>query len=459
MKSAAFKPTGIQEREELLFDTAHQAFLRGGSESALAAAKHAGAYPEEADCILEKINREIERRRYKSQTAACSAKVKAVDVAMWNHKSTFISTGFPSVDAGMGGGLVLGESTALFAPTSVGKSTFTCNVFANMARAGNVVALLSLEMLARDLWRLLAGIVAGVPRIHVRRNTLTDAEQKRLEEAKRSIGTWKAFITDRTAFTESPTMRHIDELARELVELWGLQVLVVDYLNKVGPFGQNDLVRIPMLTNFFFDLGQRLNIHVLVLTQSSKGSIGIPGEEQKISLADAKGSVEIIADFDNVIGLARPDWNTDAPKEISPLTVSCLKSRQGPTGTTILEFNKLIGSITEPKTPPKKTTFRGKGESADEKARRLGLVDCIIKELVIQYPRARIEMLLALERHFGSTSDKELRFKSWDELTKGFVALRAERKSEVVAPLEESKANDCYSGTERAISIETGGNP
>jgi hypothetical protein len=160
------------------------------------------------------------------------------------------------------------------------------------------------------------------------------------------------YVVDRTAFPvdkdhpEAPTM---DTVTGALVDgrerlNWG--VAFIDYLTKVGPFGTDELARVPCLTNWVFDLCRRTGLHLVCLMQSNKAAYSRKDgrtKERTVGLEDVRGTIETVADFDNCIGLTRTDWNTEEPLDPAPSKLVINKARQGPGGKVDLSFHKKIG--------------------------------------------------------------------------------------------------------------------
>lgn len=287
--------------------------------------------------------------------AQCSAGVRLKDPATFA-PATFYKTGYSGLDRGLGGGLGAGEATSLFAPSAMGKSAFMVNLALAQARQGTPVPILSLEMSEDSIWKLAVGIEAGIPRLHIRHNSMTTIESSKFAEALAQLSGWPLFVLDRRRFpvdpahAEAPTMQAVGSLIRDGVRQYGWRVIFLDYLAKVGPFDADDLVRIPRLTNWCFDTAQRTGAHIVALAQSNKAGFARRDTKSKkrgIALEDSKGSIEVVADMDNVIGLIRDDWNSEEPQDFPEMRAVVLKCRQGPAGSCRLIFDKAIGRILE----------------------------------------------------------------------------------------------------------------
>lgn len=271
-------------------------------------------------------------------------------------KVEYVKTGYPLLDRALGGGWALGESTSLFAPSSMGKSAVMVNLALAVARQATPAAVLSLEMRDADIWRLATGITGGIPRNHIRHLTMTALETERFAQAIQKLSALPLAVIDRRAFPldpehpEAPTMQAISAVMQDGVKHCGWRVVFLDYLAKVGPFDGEDLRRMARLTNWIFDTAQRSGLHIVALAQANKSCFGRKEkgtDKRTIELQDSKGGVEVVADLDNCIGLIRHDWNTGKPVDPVAMKAVVLKARQGPGGTAPLIFCKSTGEIHE----------------------------------------------------------------------------------------------------------------
>ncbi|HEY3319589.1 MAG TPA: DnaB-like helicase C-terminal domain-containing protein [Planctomycetota bacterium] len=307
---------------------------------------------EEHAVVLAEVHRQVESldgAQSGIDLSQCSASARLNDVSTFR-PVTFYKTGFVDLDRALGGGLAAGEATSLFAPSGMGKSAFMCNLALNLTRGKTPAGILSLEMCEQDIWRLAVGILADIPRQHIRANTLTTVEKSRFGESMAMLAGWPLYVLDRRRFPQAPDMAAVADVVRDGAKRYGWRVVLLDYLAKVGPFDADELTRIPRLTAWIFDLAQRTGVHVVALAQSNKASFDRQDNKKQrraIALQDSKGGVEVIADFDNCIGLIRDDWNTDEPKDPAPMSATVLKARQGSGGVAPLVFWKSTGRIVE----------------------------------------------------------------------------------------------------------------
>jgi RecA/RadA recombinase len=334
----------------------------------------------------------------------CCAAARLADASTFQPKR-FIPTGYSQLDKALGGGWYEGEATTLFAPSSMGKSSVMLNLAVAAARQGIPTAVLSLEMRGSDVLQLATSIVADLPRLHVRCGTMTANENEKMQAAIAELSQWPLYVVDRSRFPvdpqhpEAPTMQAVADVMREGVTRCGWRLVILDYLTKVGPFGDDDLTRYPKLTNWAFDLAQRLGIHFICLAQTGKSSWGRKDENggRSISLEDCKGSIEVIADFDNAIGLVRDDWNSEAPEDSPLLRAVVLKARQAAGGVCQLVFHRLTGRVEEvtpeqQAAPDLRAHVGSHRQSPEESA-------ALLEKCIPAIPAPRAVILLSAEEH------------------------------------------------------------
>ena len=297
-------------------------------------------------------------------------------------KVSFDPTGYLALDEAIGGGWAAGECSTISAPSAMGKTVFAVNLAYRASRIGVPVGIISLEMPDADIWKLACCIGANLKRLSLRHGNLTATESGLLSTELTNMAGRSLFVFDRTFFPvnakepEAPTMDVIGKLVRDGIRHYGIRLWFVDYLAKIGPFGDDDLTRMPRLTTGVLDLVRRTGVHFCCLMQANKSAFSRREDKTKkltIGLEDTKGTIETVADFDTCIGLIRDDWNSSAPVDPAPMSAVVLKARHGPGGTVPLEFFKATGRILEPvgyqsaaaPTPASSASTNSPGSSAE----------------------------------------------------------------------------------------------
>ena len=266
----------------------------------------------------------------------------------------YYTTGYPSLDKVLGGGLAEGEMTSLAAAAGMAKSTLMVNMALRMAAAGIPVAVLSLEMRSKAIWQLAVAIDGRINRTSVRTGNMDSQQDAACQTSITKMMAYPIYVFDRSSFAidpdhpEAPTMAIVSRLI-ENAAAEGVKTILIDYLTKIGPFDDDELSRYPRLTNWAFGIAQRTNVHLVCLMQSNKAGLRTKNEEGEgsLNLQDVKGPIEMIADCDNVVGLARSDYNTEVQDDFPELRVIAKKVRSGPGGIVSLHFDKSTGRIDE----------------------------------------------------------------------------------------------------------------
>lgn len=265
---------------------------------------------------------------------------------------TFTDTGFAELTEALGGGFALENETIVAGPTGLGKTTFVVNLAYRVTGAGTPTLYISLEMSAADILKLTLCIAGKIPRRHLRQNLLTTEDVTALAVARTEIAKAPLYILDRAALAHgtelAPDMKAVEAAIQTAVKRHGVQIVVLDYLAKIGPFDEDETKRIAALNAWSYGLAQRLKVHVIALAQQNKASYGNLDKKSKqryAGLQDVRGVIESVADPDNVIALVRDDWNSAGPKLVAPMRAVVLKARHGPGGKCSLVFDRSTGRI------------------------------------------------------------------------------------------------------------------
>lgn len=144
-------------------------------------------------------------------------------------------TGFRDYDA-LTGGMHAGEMILLAAQTSYGKSSWALNVAVNMAKAGNAVLFLSLEMTGLQLAKRYLMSEAQISGAEARDRGIWDTELERVDDAVVRVKGLKLEVQFRPRL--QPRVAAV--LARQWKRRWGdaFKLLVVDYIGLMRPDSQ-----------------------------------------------------------------------------------------------------------------------------------------------------------------------------------------------------------------------------
>lgn len=280
---------------------------------------------------------EIARRAADNARSAGKSKAtKAADILpnaieLLGDKTAGIRTGFRNIDIATNGGLKEGQFAVIGARPSVGKTSFACNMAANMAKQGKTVLYFTLEMSKED--------VLG-------RMVLTEAERTRgqvfagktdaiTEKAMPNIEKWNLFLDDTTA----PTVGQIATSAYQVKQREGkLDCIFVDYMGLIESLKKNSRSRqeeVSEVSRALKLLAREIKCPVVALCQLNRGVETRATKEPVLSDLRESGSIE--QDTDIVVLLHRP-WVHDKNADPTEAQYNIAKNRNGATGTVNLRY-------------------------------------------------------------------------------------------------------------------------
>src|SRR5579864_892593 len=257
---------------------------------------------------------------------------------------TGIATGYVELDK-LTSGLQPSELLILAARPSQGKTALALNLAENIAiRAGQPVAVFSLEMSKESLLQRLVASVAQIDAHKFRTGHLSREDWRRMTEALGTISSAPLWIDD----SGSITVMEIGAKARRLKRDKGLSLLIVDYLQLItarGRFG-NRQEEVASISRALKGLAKELQIPVLVLSQLTRAP---EREERGPQLSDLRESGAIEQDADVVMFIYRPHWGKfdAAPEERDQAEIQVAKQRNGPTDKVRFVFRSRLTRFEE----------------------------------------------------------------------------------------------------------------
>lgn len=252
-------------------------------------------------------------------------------------------TGLRSLDQMLVGGMHRGDLIILAARPSVGKTALALQIARNIARDGDLVLYVSLEMKGvPSLWQRLLGIESGIDtkRIQLGRRVMGDPEIARLVEADGRLSEYPLAIDD--DFSGSAFDVRSRALALQ-AELGRVSCVVVDYLQLLNGPGEgkkrsdeNRAREVGEMSRSLKQLAGALDCPVIAVSQLNRG---VESRADKTPLlSDLRESGNLEQDADLVWFLVRSD---DALEHMIELHIA--KHRNGPLGRVPLRFEKESG--------------------------------------------------------------------------------------------------------------------
>ena len=256
-----------------------------------------------------------------------------------------IMSGFADLDETLGG-IQRSDMLILGARPSVGKSTLALNMAIHAAKAGQVVAIFSLEMTGGQLAMRAVTAEADIDSHRLRLHLITGAEEQRVMHAIGELSELPVYIDD----TPYQTMLDIRGKARRLALEHGIDLVVVDYLQLVqGQRQRLQVHRVQEITEIsrsFKVMAGELDAAVIACFQLNRLVENRPSHRPQLSDLRDSGSLE--QDADVVMFIHREDlykseteWAQEYPGQPYPKGVAEIivaKHRKGPTGSIMLEF-------------------------------------------------------------------------------------------------------------------------
>ncbi|MGC2527553.1 MAG: replicative DNA helicase [Candidatus Acidiferrum sp.] len=258
---------------------------------------------------------------------------------------TGVPTGYVELDK-LTSGLQSSELLILAARPSQGKTALALNLAENIGiRAGQPVAIFSLEMSKESLLQRLVASVAQIDAHKFRTGHLSREDWRRMTEALGTISSAPLWIDD----AGSISVLEIGAKARRLKkEKGGLALLIVDYLQLITARGRfsNRNEEVSSISRSLKGLAKELQIPVLVLSQLTRAP---EREDRGPQLSDLRESGAIEQDADVVMFIYRPHFfKKDAqPDEREQTELIIAKQRNGPTDKVRFVFRSRLTRFEE----------------------------------------------------------------------------------------------------------------
>ena len=296
--------------------------------------------------------------------------IEMATLAMQNDRGIVgVPTGLTDLDEKLGG-LHKSDLVIIAGRPSMGKTALATNIAYNAAKTLQErgekasVAFFSLEMSSEQLSTRILSEQARIQSNNIRRGKATEEELNRYIEVSRNIYDLPLYIDETPAITIST----LSNRARRIKRLFGLNLIVVDYIQlmrtSIKRF-DNRVQEISEITQGLKALAKELGVPVLALSQLSRA---VEQRDDKIpQLSDLRESGSIEQDADVVMFVFREEYYLEKrqPKlgsiehaewqskmsDISGLAEIIIgKQRHGPTGNIQVEFEGAFTKFKDLKT-------------------------------------------------------------------------------------------------------------
>jgi replicative DNA helicase len=251
-----------------------------------------------------------------------------------------VPTGFIDLDKLLGG-LQQSDLLIIAGRPGSGKTGLMLNVAKNAAMVYKKhVAVFSLEMSNDQLVQRLISQETGIDSQRLRLGDIHDHEWPLFVQAANVLSDAQIFLDDTPALTPN----QLRSKCRRLDQEYGLDLVIVDYLQLMQGDGRNEnrVQEVSSISRGLKQLARELNVPVLAGAQLSRAVE--QRQDKRPVLSDLRESGSLEQDSDIVMFIHRPDmYNNDSAKtNIADIIVA--KHRNGPTADIQLVFR---GALTK----------------------------------------------------------------------------------------------------------------
>ena len=272
-----------------------------------------------------------------------------------------VPTGLTDLDSRLGG-LHKQDLVIIAGRPSMGKTALATNIAfhaaKNIEKKGikSTVAFFSLEMSSEQLSTRILSEQSRIRSNDIRRGKVSEKEFEQFIETSKNIVDLPLYIDETPAITISA----ISNRARRIKRLFGLELIVVDYIQLMRSTGdrknESRVQEISEITQGLKALAKELDVPVLALSQLSRAVE--QRDDKKPQLADLRESGSIEQDADVVMFVYREayylerkeptlgsiehaEWQQKMDEISSLAEIMIGKQRHGPTGNVKVEFEAM----------------------------------------------------------------------------------------------------------------------
>jgi len=339
------------------------------SESLLYEANNTGEISNSGEEIIQTAEKSLfdlaERGHFnKSFIKFDRALKQTIEMAEAAHKNeegiVGVPTGLTDLDSRLGG-MHKQDLVIIAGRPSMGKTALATNIAFHAAKniekkgSKSTVAFFSLEMSSEQLSTRILSEQSRIRSNDIRRGKVSEKEFEKFIETSKNIYELPLYIDE----TPAITIAAISNRSRRIKRLFGLDLIVVDYIQLMKSIGKKEYNRvqeISEITQGLKALAKELDVPVLALSQLSRAVE--QRDDKKPQLADLRESGSIEQDADVVMFVYREayylerkepspgsiehaEWKQQM-EEISPLAEIIIgKQRHGPTGNVKVEFEAM----------------------------------------------------------------------------------------------------------------------
>ena len=251
---------------------------------------------------------------------------------------TGLETGFKDLDQKTSG-LQQGDLVIVAGRPSMGKTTFAMNVAENVALAGGIVGVFSMEMGGTQLAMRILGSIGQLDLHRLRTGKLDDQEFSRFATAFERLQDCKLHVDETPALTSL----ELRARARRLHRIYGkIDLIVIDYLQLMsgsssGSSSENRATEVSEISRSLKALAKELHCPVIALSQLNRGLE--QRQDKRPMMSDLRESGAIEQDADVILFIYRDEvYHPEAENNKGLAEVIIGKQRNGPIGKIELTF-------------------------------------------------------------------------------------------------------------------------
>lgn len=252
---------------------------------------------------------------------------------------TGIPSGFGTIDRETAG-FQRSNLIIIAARPGMGKTAFVGSMMENAAINHNVsIGVFSMEMSGVQIMNRLVSSVSNVPLEAIKKHDLGNGRLQEIINKTDKLAKAPIYIDD----TPALTVLEMKSKARRMKNLYGIDMLIVDYLQLGEAKANNREQEVSKLSAAMKAIAKELDIPVIALSQLSR-AVESRGGDKKPMLSDLRDSGSIEQDADIVLFLYRAEYYGFEQDENGMPTkgmgeVIFAKNRDGNLGTETMRFD------------------------------------------------------------------------------------------------------------------------
>ncbi len=246
-----------------------------------------------------------------------------------------VPTGFSDLDHLLTG-FQPSDLIILAARPAMGKTAFSLNIAQNVAKTGQTVGIITLEMSKEQLVERMFSSLLEVDSWKLKTGRLEEEDFMRIGSVMDDLYQMNIYIDD----SVGNSIGELRSKARRLQMEHGLNFLIIDYLQlmSTGTNSQNRVNEISEISRALKNLARELRIPILALSQLSRAVEMRPVKIPQLSDLRESGAIE--QDADIVMMLYREEYYEEDTERVGMTDVFIRKHRSGPVGRVELTYKK-----------------------------------------------------------------------------------------------------------------------